>query len=194
MVLLVGVIGPPLIANDIRSRAYLLYFSRPIERLDYVIGKSVVVWFYLLAITALPAFLLYAVAVGMSPDMSVVAYTWDLPLRVLGASAWLIVPTTALALCYSSLTSESRYAGYAWFATWAMGWVAYASLRLIPMTSRDTPWSLVSLYHSLGRVQEWVFGLEKDYVDVLPAMIVLVVLTCLALLILFRRVAAPLRI
>ena len=35
MVLLVGLIAPPLISQDIRSRAFLLYFSRPITRGEY---------------------------------------------------------------------------------------------------------------------------------------------------------------
>jgi hypothetical protein len=197
MVLLVGIIAPPLISNDLRSRAYLLYFSRPIDRLDYVVGKSFVVWTYLFLITALPALGLYVLGVALSPDLGAVWSTWDLPLRVLAAAVWLIVPTTAMALCFSSLTTESRYAGAAWFATWAMGWTAYTSLTTMDSTvpqAKPTDWTLVSLYHSLGRIQSWVFGLESDYQLVIPPVILIALLTVVCLAVLIRRVAAPLRV
>jgi hypothetical protein len=203
MVLLIGIIAPPLIASDLRTRAYLLYFSRPIHRWDYVLGKSFVVWAYLFAITALPALGLYALGVALSPSLDVLTYTWDLPLRILAASIWLILPTTALALCYSSLTGESRYAGFAWFATWALGWVAYSSLTFIELGPPGSPgwenqvasrWTLVSLYHTLGNVQSWVFGLERDYSRVLPAILLLLLITGVALVVLVRRVSAPLRV
>jgi ABC-type transport system involved in multi-copper enzyme maturation permease subunit len=201
MVLLIGLIAPPMIAGDMRSRAYLLYFSRPIERFDYVLGKSLVLWTYLFLITAIPALGLYVLGVSLSPDLSVVTYTWDLPLRILAASVWLVVPTAALAMCYSSLTSESRYAGVAWFATWTIGWVAYASLTLMDLNRQHVNgelladrWALVSLYHSLGRIQTWVFGLEPDFGRVLPAIVLISLITAVSFAVLVRRVTAPLRI
>ena len=180
MVMLVGLIAPSLIARDMRSRAFLLYFSRPLSRVDYVFGKSVVVWAYLAMITTVPATSLYVLGVLLSPDLSVISATWDLPLRILAASVWLIVPTTAVSLCFSSLTTESRYAAFAWFGVWVLGWVAYVNLTMIDLRSMnsaavepttefsevselsevseipeslsDSRWTLVSLYHSLGRV------------------------------------------
>ena len=47
MVLMVGIIAPPLISQDVRSRAFLLYFSRPLARWQYALGKLATVWFYL---------------------------------------------------------------------------------------------------------------------------------------------------
>ena len=40
MVLLVGLIAPSLISQDIRSRAFLLYFSSPLTRWEYVSSES----------------------------------------------------------------------------------------------------------------------------------------------------------
>jgi hypothetical protein len=108
--LVVGIVAPPLIAQDVRSRAFLLYFSRPLTRIEYILGKMATVWVYLLSITAVPTLCLYVVGVFLSPQLGVVQETWDLPLRIVLASAVLMVPTTALALAISSLTSESRYA------------------------------------------------------------------------------------
>jgi hypothetical protein len=194
MLFVVGLIAPTLISRDVQSRAFLLYFSRPIERADYLIGKSVVVWFYLAMITTLPALALYVLAVSVSPDLSVVAYTWDLPLRVLGASIWLMLPTTAVALCFSSMTTDSRYAAYAWVALWVLGFVTYAILGPLSGEGLDTQWSLVSFYHTLGRVQAWVFGVQHSFSDVLPSIAMLVLVTGGATVLLLQRIASPMRV
>ena len=195
MALVVGIIAPPLIAHDVRTRAFMLYFSRPLTRIEYILGKMAVLWGYLLAITTLPALLLYLLGVFLSPQLVVVAQTWDLPLRILAASAVFIIPTTALALAISSLTSESRYATFAWFAIWAAGWVTYAMLNAnIPGSRTAERGTLASLYHTLGRVQHWVFGLEQSFANVSPAAIELAAITVISLAILFRRVSSPMRI
>jgi len=191
MVLVVGLIAPPLIARDFRSRAFLLYFSRPLTPVEYILGKSMVLWCYLAAITTLPALVLYVLGVLLSPDISVVSYTWDLPLRILAASFVLITPTTALALCFSSMTTESRYAGFAWFTMWIMGWVAYAYLQKVGASHQ---WSMISLYHMLGRVQAWIFGLAPNVNDVSAAATLLAVVTLGAYTIVLSRVYAPMRI
>ncbi|MCG8649389.1 MAG: ABC-2 transporter permease, partial [Pirellulales bacterium] len=198
MVLLVGLIAPMLVCYDLRSKAYLMYFSRPLTPTEYILGKSAVVWFFLGMMATIPALILYLVGVLLSPELSVVNQTWDIPLRVLGASVVLIVPTTALALCYSSYTSESRYASFAWFATWAMGFVAYQKLTFPPMLhrsrrqpgpGREPPpsweelgvdldrWRLLSPYHTLGKVEAWVFGLDSSTATVIPAVLVLLAVT-----------------
>lgn len=195
MLFVVGLIAPTLISRDMQSRAFLLYFSRPIERADYLIGKSVVVWFYLAMITTLPAMALYVLGVSLSPDLSVVWHTWDLPLRICGASIWLMLPTTAVALCFSSLTTESRYAAFAWVAVWVLGWVAYGILGPLDSGSiLDSQWSLLSLYHTLGRVQSWIFGVEKNFSDVAPSITVLILVTGGATTLLMQRISSPMRV
>lgn len=128
MVMLIGLIAPMMISYDLRSKAYLMYFSRPLTPSEYILGKSAVVWFYLAMISTLPALGVYILGVLLSPDLSVVLETWDIPLRIIAASAILLVPTTAVALCYSSMSTESRYTTFGWFATWIMGTVAYRIL------------------------------------------------------------------
>ncbi len=144
---------------------------------------------YLSAITLLPGLLLYVIGVMLSPDFSVVYATWDLPFRVLLASFALTIPTTALALFLSSLTTESRYAGFAWFAIWAMGWVAYVNLVRI---GAGPQWSMLSLYHMVGRVQTWIFGLPAE--DVSAAALMLLVITVVSTVVLMSRISAPMRI
>ena len=204
MVMLVGLIAPPLISRDVRSRAFLVYFSRPLTPREYVLGKASVVWAYLLMISGLPALALYIMAILLSPEMSLIGQTWDLPLRIAAASVVLLVPTTAVALCFSSLTSESRYAAFAWFAVWILGWVSYVAMSLNDVAAgRASPygrqqatdrWILLSPYMTLGEVQEWVFGLRTSFADVMVEATAIVIVTAAAVAVLLRRVSAPMRI
>jgi ABC-type transport system involved in multi-copper enzyme maturation permease subunit len=203
MVLVVGLIAPPLISQDVRSRALLLYFSRPLTQIEYLLGKMAAVWFYLILMATLPALILYVLGVFLSPTLDVVQATWDLPLRILGASAVLIIPTASLALCISSLTEESRYAGFAWFAIWILGWFTYGVLASVESFSDHvsghassehvTGWSHLSLYHTLGQVQRWVFGFANFRASQTSAAL-LVVITLVSLAITMRRIAAPMRV
>jgi hypothetical protein len=53
-------------------------------------------------------------------------------------------------------------------------------------------WSPVSLYHTLGQVQGWVFGFA-NFDQIKYAAATLVVITVVSTVILFRRISAPLR-
>lgn len=198
MVLLIGIAAPPLIAHDIRSRAFLIYFSRPIARWEYILGKLGTVAFFLVMITTIPALLLYASGVILSPSLANGLNTWDLPLRVLLASIVLIVPTTSVALMLSSLTTESRYAGFGWFAIWILGNVAYTVMLAFTFANQgqnaEVGWlTLLSPYHTLGVVQSWIFNLHLESEPVVGAAVLLTLVTVLSLGILFRRVSSPMR-
>lgn len=209
MVMVVGLIAPPLISQDIRSRAFLLYFSRPLTRGEYLLGKLATLWAYLSVISTMPALALYVLGVLLSPNLSVVSATWDIPFRIVAASVVLMLPTSVLALCFSSLTQESRYAGFAWFAVWILGWFTYGagvsaeamnsqqeairSGRPIQMVLEQSSWTHVSLYHTLGRVQSWLFGFAS-FRDVLVSTVILIAVTIVALAILLRRISAPMRV
>ena len=207
MVLLVGMIAPPLISQDIRSRAFLLYFSRPVTRLEYLFGKLATLWAYLAMISVLPALSIYVFGVLFSPSFSVVLSTWDIPLRIMIASLFLIIPTSSLALCFSSLTQESRNAGFAWFAVWVLGWFTYGAVSSAEafnaerefdrqgtlVSVPESPWTHLSLYHTLGKVQNWVFGFS-EWTDVWISFLILTIVTAVSLTVLFRRISAPMRV
>ncbi|MDB4777913.1 ABC transporter permease [bacterium] len=205
IIFLLGIISPGLISRDIRSRAYLIYFSKPIGRREYITGKLAIPAVFLLLVTTLPALCLYILGVSLSPDLSVILSTWDIPIRIILASVVLIIPTACLSLMLSSLTAESRFATFAWFAVWILGhgaWMAIWMMQGIrtgtdPIQALSDPvvsgWSCLSLYNNLGNVQSWIFGLN-DLGAAMPGMIVLSLLTIVSIYILFRRVSAPIRV
>jgi ABC-type transport system involved in multi-copper enzyme maturation permease subunit len=123
--LVIGMIASPSIARDVRTRAFLIYFSKPIGRIEYILGKMTVVSTYLIFITTVPALGCYLFGVALSSDLGVLADTWDLPFRIVLASVVFIIPTVSVALMFSSLTSETRFAAFAWFAFWGLGFIAW---------------------------------------------------------------------
>jgi hypothetical protein len=139
LAVVVGLVAPALVSRDLRARAWLVYFTRPVGRLHYIAGKVAVLATVVAAVTVVPALALWLAGVLVSPSVWVVAETWDLPLRIVAASVALAVPTVLLALAYSSLTAESRIASFAWFATWAACWIAHASLVTADLAAAAAP-------------------------------------------------------
>ena len=133
LAVVVGLVAPALISRDLRAKAWLVYFTRPVSRLEYILGKGLVLAVIIAGITMLPGLALWLMGVLVSPSVWAAVATWDLPLKVIASSIVLMVPTALLALAYSSLTAESRIASFAWFATWAACWIAHSSLTTADM-------------------------------------------------------------
>ena len=196
--MIVGLVVPPLISRDVRSRAFLLYYSRPITRMEYLIGKIAIPGFVLSLVKLVPGLVLYFLALMLSPDLSVIADTWDLPFRVIAATVVCIVPTCLIGLLFSALTQESRFASFAWFTVWGLGAVVWFGIYgsnsqggTIPF---DSNWSLISIYSTIGRVQSWIFGLEMNVSQVVPSIVTLVGLSLFSFVLLYRRISAPIRV
>ena len=212
--IVIGMVAPKLISRDMKNRAFLLYYSRPIKPWQYLLGKCSIVWVFLAGLTTLPALLLYLMGVALSPSISVVLVTWDLPIRILMASVVLCVPTTLFALMLSSLTRESIFASFGWFAIWIMGSVAYnimtaveGFVRMNNNTNPDEPgfvgfvesglagnWSWLSPMQTLENMQSWVFGMDQE-IGNLGIAFVVVGLVCVVCLIILRiRIVSPIRV
>jgi hypothetical protein len=139
LAVVVGLVAPRLIAGDLRAKAWLVYFTRPVSRVDYVLGKFGVLAAIVSLVTLVPALVLWLVGVLVSPSAWVAVATWDLPLRILAAAAAVTIPTVLLALAYSSLTAETRIAAFAWFATWVACWITHGALTGADVVAASRP-------------------------------------------------------
>jgi hypothetical protein len=146
----VGLVAPTLISRDLRAKAWLIYFTRPVGRTEYILGKFFILLLLVLVITMLPALALWLTGVLVSPSVSVAFETWDLPIRIITASFILAVPTVLLALAYSSLTTESRIASFAWFATWVACWIGHGALTTADLVASTQDGGV----YSMERTQE----------------------------------------
>ena len=202
MVLLFGLVAPRIISFDIRSRAHLLYFSRPLSVAEYLIGKALILIILLCLTTVIPALTCYLFGILLSPDLAAFFQTWDFPFRIGLAAILFALPTASLAILLSSFTHDSRYASFAWFAVWVLGWVTYAvltSTELInnqgaSMLAGSTNIRLLSLYHALGDVQAAAFGLMADPAEANSAMFLVGVITVVCVMVSYYRVAGQLRL
>ena len=193
LVMVVGLCAPSLISHDVRSRAFLLYFSRPLTRAQYILGKFGTVAFFLMITCTLPQLILYLFAVLLSPDISVLAYTWDIPLRVLLASATMIIPTSLLALMFSSLTTESRFATFGWFFIWIFGLAAFTMMVNMNGDASETVLRLSFLFLLFNDLSAAILGLTTMTGQLQTQFVFVVALSAICATIIFRKVSAPLR-
>jgi ABC-2 type transport system permease protein len=178
LLLLIGWVAPPMIAKDLRTKAFLLYFSRPLSKFSYILGKLMVLVVMCSVITTLPALILYACGIGLSPNLTPLYATWDLPLRIVAVGLLHSIPASLLALMLSSITTESRYAMFGWYAVWTLGFVTWRILStafisqsqtseedfdpLAPLALEDGGgWVYVSLYDSISLVQSLAIGVAE---------------------------------
>ncbi len=210
LLFVVAIVAPPLISHDVRGKSFLLYFSKSIKPWEYVLGKAGVLFWYVAMVTLLPALALYAVSIAFAPTFSVLADTSDTIWRIIAASLGVAVPTTALALFYSSMTQEPRFATFAWAVTCLLGEALYWGLKLFPATAH-AGWTFVLSIRQCSLIlivavfdikdQLKAFDLEQanelfraTRQSTTGAVAVLACITIVATLGLLRQITAPVRI
>jgi ABC-2 type transport system permease protein len=149
--LLVLLVGPELISQDLRFNAIPLYLSRPVRRIDYFAGKLGVIAFYLAAVTVVPILLAFTLGYGFSLDPMIVRDTWRILVASLAFGAIIVVSAGTLMLAISSLSRNSRYVGAMWVGIWVVSGVASGVLS---QTIRQDWCPLLSYTGNLDRVRE----------------------------------------
>ena len=120
IMLLVVMAGPNLISRDLRFNALPLYFSRPLTRWDYFLGKLGVIAAIVAAVSVVPAAVAYVLGVCFSLDLSVIRDTWRLlPASILYGLV-IVVSAGTIMLALSSLSRRSLYVGIAWVGLWVI--------------------------------------------------------------------------
>jgi ABC-2 type transport system permease protein len=149
--LLVLLVGPELISQDLRFNAIPLYFSRPVRRLDYFAGKLGVIAVYLSAVTIVPVLLAYILGVAFSLDPMVVRDTWRVLVGSLLFAVIVVASAGTLILAISSLSRNSRYVGALWLGIWI---ISETSAGVLFLTIHREWCPLLSYTANLGRVRE----------------------------------------
>ena len=116
--ILVVLVGPDLISQDLRFGAIPLYFSKPLRRIDYFLGKLGVIGAYLTVAAIGPALLAYFFGVCFSLDLRVLMATLPILWGSLAYGAVLVVSAGTLMLAMSSLSRNSRHVGALWIGLW----------------------------------------------------------------------------
>jgi ABC-2 type transport system permease protein len=121
MVLIV-LVGPNLISQDLRYNAIPLYLSRPLRRIDYFLGKLGVIVAILSLVTIVPSIVAYVLGLLFSLDFSIIGDTYHLLLASLFYGLIISVSAGTLILALSSLSRNSRYVALFWLGLWLLSY------------------------------------------------------------------------
>ncbi|AMV36499.1 ABC transporter permease [Planctomyces sp. SH-PL62] len=158
--LLVMMVGPDLISQDLRFNALPLYLSRPLRRIDYFLGKFGVIAVFLLAVMLIPAVLAYLIGLAFSLDTAILRDTWRVLAASVAFSLVVTVSTGLLMLAFSSLSRHSRFVTAMWLGVWMLGGAAADALS----GSVGREWvPLVSYSADLSSVRDALFDSDAEW-------------------------------
>jgi ABC-2 type transport system permease protein len=139
-------VGPGLISQDLRYNALPLYFSRPVTRMDYFLGKLGVVGVFLGMVTVAPAVIAWVLGVLVSLDFTVVFDTGRVLLGIIGYGLVATLSAGLLVLAMSSLSRNSRYVGAFCAGFWFVSMAVFGALEGAHMSS-------IMIRHSQSQVR-----------------------------------------
>jgi len=156
--LVIAWFGAGLIAEDRKQGAHLLYFSRPLTRLDYFLGHFCTVAFYGLCAVLGPGLLICTVATFSSPDYSFLKEEWDVIAATFGFALVCVGVLAALVLAVSSLVNRKSFALAGVFglvvASQAVGGV-------MSELEADEDFLMIGIWSNLFRLADWMFGARR---------------------------------
>ena len=184
MLLLLSVFfGSDLISNDIQYKSFPLYFSRPLERKDYLIGKFSILLFYNLLFTLVPGILLYIFNFIFAGDMS---------FNLVFVGGLLIVPVltslfiASVTLVISSMSSNSRYVKIIMILFF---FTSPAVAEILRDVFRNSYFELLNFFGTIQQMGTFLLGGKPEFsfpawISVLE--VVLIILG--SMLLLYRRI------
>ena len=116
--ILILLVGPNLISQDLRFNALPLYFSRPLRRIDYFLGKLGVIGAFLGMVIIVPSLIAYVLGLLFSLDITIVRDTFGILLASIAYGLVIALSAGMLMLALSSLSRNSRYVALFWVGIW----------------------------------------------------------------------------
>jgi ABC-type transport system involved in multi-copper enzyme maturation permease subunit len=178
--------GSGLIADDLKHNSLQIYFSRPLRKKDYLLGKMAVVFFFILAVTLVPGLLVYIFKLIFAGSFKFfLSYPW-LVLSIVGFSAFLAVFFAFYTLLLSSLSKNSRYVMVLVFMIYIFSDVFFGILQSI---FRTPYMALFSIRANIDQVGALAFAQKPVHpIPVLWSCLVLGGICALSALVLNRKI------
>jgi len=186
LVFLLIVLAAGAIADDRRANALQVYLSKPITRVEYIVGKLFAPLAFALGITLLPALLLLTVYVAFSGSLTfVVQNLYLLPAIVLYSLTLALLGTFTM-LALSSLTKSRRFTALTFTGAFFFTAAMYQALRRI---TGSQLWALLSPRDLLDVIGDAAFRVPGSHaVPVWAALLAVAVIIGVSILVLERRV------
>jgi len=160
IVLLLVFCGAGLIADDLKYNSLQLYFSRPITKKDYVLGKASVIVFFLSLITVVPGLVFVVMKLLFAGSFQFLRQFPWLPFSVVAYSAFIILFFTFYTLLLSSLNKNRRYVAVLIFGLYVFTDILFGIFHGI---FRNPYFALLSIKNNLKQVGAVLFGQEPQY-------------------------------
>jgi ABC-2 type transport system permease protein len=180
--------GAGLISNDLRVNALQIYLSKPISRMDYLMGKMGILIFFLALATLVPAVLLYLLAILFDANLEYFQENYWILGSIVVQSFVIIFTNGFLMLGLSSLGKSSRFAGIAFAAITFFSQILYGIVSLMLHLPQ---YAWVSLDNNFIRIGNVMFRTESRYpFSAWISFAVLLMLTAGSAWIAYRRIKA----
>jgi ABC-2 type transport system permease protein len=134
--ILVVLVGPNLISQDLRFNALPLYFSRPLLRIDYFLGKLGVIAAFIGMVVVVPSIIAYVLGLLFSLDYTIVRDTYRILIASVLFGVLIAFSSGLMMLALSSLTRNSRYVALFWLGVWIVSGVVATVLTVADYEER----------------------------------------------------------
>ncbi|MFQ6108148.1 MAG: ABC transporter permease [Candidatus Aminicenantales bacterium] len=152
--------GAGLISDDLKYNSLQLYFSRPLRKKDYFLGKVSVIVFFLFIITLIPGLILFVMKLVFSGSFAFfVSYPW-LPLSIIGCSVFVTGFFSFYTLFLSSLSKNRRYVSIFIFGLYIFSDILFGIFYGI---FRSPYFALLSIKSNLQQVGMTLFNQKAPY-------------------------------
>lgn len=173
LVLLGAFLGAELISEDVKFNSFPLYFSRPLDRKDYIFGKFSILMSYFLLFSAVPGILLYIFKIIFTGKIAIGFHT------LLG----LIVVPPVVAFYIASLvlllSSFSRSARHVKIFIFIILFLSRGISRLLVEIFDNAYFYLISIPDIIKQTGTFIFNIAPEHRY--PGWVSLVVIVALSL-------------
>ena len=178
--------GAGLISDDLKYNSLQLYFSRPLKKKDYFLGKASVIVFFVFIITLIPGLVLFIMKIVFSGSFKFfTSYPW-LPLSIIGYSFLVTGFFSFYGLFLSSLSKNRRYVAVFIFGVYIFSDILFGIFYGI---FRSQYFALFSLKSNLQQVGSFIFNQKTPYnFSWFYSLLILLSMSILAGLVLNRKV------
>ncbi len=151
--------GAGLLCEDRRHGAHLLYFSRPLNRLQYASSRFLVAFAFGTMVTLVPGLFICATAAWSSPDWQFLREEPEVVWGTVVASLLIVGTYSLVALTISSVT---RSRAVALTGTLAVFLVPHYASRACESLFGARSWRIASPFTDLGRISDALLGVQKE--------------------------------
>jgi len=186
ILLVLAFAGSGLIADDLKNNSLQLYFSRPLRKKDYILGKLAVPAFFVSLLTFVPGLLFIIFKLIFSGSFRFITeYPW-LPLAVVGQSVLYIGFFGLYTLSLSAASRNSRYVMVLVVLVYFFSEILSGILKLI---FRSPYTGLFSLGGNLNQITAVFFSQKTPYAfSPVWSFLVLSILAVAGFIFLFRKI------